>query len=123
MLTNFFKDLTTTLKQALGIKEPQDPYKLGFYSEVITMEDGQKKFLTRFPKGWTKKKIEKRLREAYKDAMNNPDKQDKSRGLIGHTKEGIPIRFWLEIKNTSKIVDGELVTDKIVLIKSFYPEI
>ena len=62
---------------------------------------------TFFPKDWSANKIQQKLREAYKDGILNPQKQTKTTGLLGHTSEGIPIRFWFKTEKRSKIVNGK----------------
>jgi hypothetical protein len=76
---------------------------------------------TFFPKNWPKSKIRKKLREAYKDGVAKPQKQDQAFGLLGHTREGVPIRFWFDKKTVIKTINGENVQESVFFIHSVYP--
>lgn len=76
---------------------------------------------TFFPKDWAKAKIRKKLREAYKDGVANPQKQDQAFGLLGHTREGVPIRFWFDKKTVVKTINGKNAQESVFFIQSAYP--
>lgn len=108
---NVYKD-----HNALGC--PQAP---GYYNKDI-LDKKLVKNSTFFPQDFSKEKIRATIREAYRDAIRSPQKQDNPYGLIGHTNNGVPIRFWFHQQDITKTINSKTTTQTVYYIHSVYPE-